>query len=443
MVNKWNKILNDSIHRKVPIFPLITFRIFFGLLLLFSTIRFWSKGWIYTQYIEPKVFFPFIEGIHPVPGIGMYVIFSVMILASIFIVLGLFYRASTFSFFILFTYVELLDKTNYLNHYYFVSLCTFLMIWLPAHRYYSMDVWRKAVKPISEIHVGFINAIKLQLGLVYFFAGIAKLNYDWLFNAQPLKLWLSANVHQPFIGWTFRYKITAFLFSWFGMLFDTTIPFLLSFRKTLPYAYIVVLGFHIMTGILFPIGVFPWMMIVATTIFFPNHVHQKIITLLSSCLSIPPSSKPISSQGFPKSLRLAFSLFFILQIIIPLRHVAYPGNIFWNELGYRFSWRVMLMEKAGHITFFVEDGDKKHMVANYDYLTPQQEKMMATQPDMIVQFAQFLESSFKEKGFKEPKITAQSWVTLNGRSSRPFIDPQKDLAKVNKNQLSTIVLPYE
>lgn len=443
MTSRWNTILQHLIFRKVPVFPLITFRILFGILLLISTIRFWAKGWIYSQYIEPKIFFPFIEGIQPLAGIGMYVVFGLMILASILIVLGLYYRISIFSFFLLFTYVELLDKTNYLNHYYFVSLCTFLMIWLPAHRYFSLDVWRKSVTPLKEIEVAFINIIKLQLGIVYFFAGIAKINYDWLINAQPLKMWLSANVHQPAIGWIFRYKITAYIFSWFGMLFDTTIPFFLSFRKTLPFAYAAVIGFHLMTALLFPIGVFPWMMIVATTIFFPDHIHQKFIKTLSSVFPGSSETKPGVYGGLQKAGVYAFVFFFMLQIAIPFRYLAYPGNLFWNELGYRFSWRVMLMEKAGHITFFVEDGDKKHMVANYDYLTPQQEKMMATQPDMIMQFARFLEEEFKQKGFENPKITTQSRVTLNGRSGKTFIDPTIDLTKVEKNQLSSIVLPHE
>ncbi len=439
----WNNIVKHTIYRKVPIYPLITFRILFGGLLLISTVRFWAKGWIFSQYIEPKIFFPFIEGMQPLPGAGMYAVFSLMIVAALFITLGFFYRLSTTCFFILFTYVELLDKTNYLNHYYFVSLCTFLLIWLPANRYFSLDVWRRVVEPVKEIQVAFINIIKLQLGIVYFFAGIAKLKYDWLINAQPLKLWLSANVHQPVIGWIFRYKITAYVFSWLGMLFDTTVPFLLSFRKTLPFAYAAVIGFHLLTALLFPIGVFPWMMIVATTIFFPDHFHQKFIKKLSSFFTRTSDLKMTTYPRLPKAVTIVFALFFVLQITIPLRHLAYPGNLFWNELGYRFSWRVMLMEKAGHIAFFVEDGDKKHLVANYDFLTPQQEKMMATQPDMIMQYARFLENHFKAQGFENPKITTQSRVTLNGRASKPFIDPGIDLTKVKKNQLSTIILPYE
>ena len=41
----------------------------------------------------------------------------------------------------------------------------------------------------------------------------------------------------------------------------------------------------------------------------------------------------------------ALTLFAIIQVAMPLRHYAYPGNVRWNEEGYRFAWRVMLTEK--------------------------------------------------------------------------------------------------
>ena len=427
--------------KKVTIAPLVTFRILFGILMLFSVIRFWLNGWIHTQYIEPRLYFPFIEGLRPIEGQGMYGIFFLIGLSALMISLGYFYRIFTTLFFVLFTYVELLDKTNYLNHYYFISLVSFLLVFLPAHRNFSLDVSRGVVTSTSKIQVIYINVIKLQLGIVYFFAGIAKINYDWLFNAQPLKLWLSSKVHLPIIGWVLRYKVTAYIFSWFGMLFDTTIPFFLAFKRTMPYAYIVVVIFHLTTGVLFPIGVFPLVMILGTTIFFPASFHEKVINRLSNLFRY---SRRISVLGnAPKTHMIFFVAFFCVQVLIPLRYLMMPGNVFWSEQGYRFSWRVMLMEKAGDITFFVEDGDRKHMVANYEYLTPQQEKMMSTQPDMILQFVRFLEKEFEEKGFKDPKITARSYVTLNGRPSRPFINPEIDLSKVSLMQSSRFILPYD
>lgn len=442
-MSRWKTISESLIFRNVAIAPLVTFRIFFGLLMLISIIRFAANGWIKSLYIDPQFFFPFVEGLAPIEGQGMYLIFFLMGLAALLITLGYFYRIATLSFFLLFTYVELIDKTNYLNHYYFVSIVSFLLIWLPAHRRFSLDIWRNAVKARSHVAIGYINVLKLQLAIVYFFAGIAKINYDWLINAQPLKLWLSAQTHKPLIGWIFKYKLTAYFFSWFGMIYDVTIPFFLAFKKTLPYAYFFVVAFHLMTWWLFPIGMFPFIMIIATTIFFPSAFHEKILRKLETMFK----TRGASDSAFICTLRpvyaLLFALFFALQIILPLRFLTYPGNVFWNEAGYRFSWRVMLMEKAGHATFYVTEGDKKHMVANYEYLTPQQEKMMATQPDMIVQFAKFLKEEYKTKGFTDPQIQVESFVTLNGRPNKRFIDPSVDVASKEMYEERDWVLAYE
>lgn len=442
MVTNRSTISTQLITKKVTNAPLVTFRVLFGLLMFLSIVRFWANGWIYTQYIEPKFFFPFIPGVAPLSGGGMYAVFFLMALSALGIMTGLFYRWSTAVFFLLFTYVELIDKTNYLNHYYFVSLMSFLLIWLPAHHRFSLDVWRGAVAFAKEIPVVFINVIKLQLGIVYFFAGIAKINYDWLIHAQPMKLWLSSLTHKPLIGELLRYKITAYLFSWAGMFFDTTIPFLLMVKKTLPFAYMAVIVFHLLTGWLFAIGMFPYIMIVATTIFFPAHFHEKLLTKAEGFFKRVKNQPDVENRPGQKVRFAFFVAFFALQILIPMRYLAYPGNIFWNESGYRFSWRVMLMEKAGQVSFYIIEDTKKHLVANYEYLTPQQEKMMATQPDMILQFAHFLHDEFQQKGFTDPKIKVESFVTLNGRPHRPYVDPELNLSDKNL-KTSEMVLAYE
>lgn len=89
----------------------------------------------------------------------------------------------------------------------------------------------------------------------------------------------------------------------------------------------------------------------------------------------------------------------------------------------------MLMEKAGYTVFNVHDPQtgKFEQANNHEYLTPVQEKMMSTQPDMILQFAHYLEEVYREKGFVDPAITVESFVTLNGRRSQRFINPQRDL----------------
>lgn len=438
-----HRFSDSFIHRQVPIAPLVIFRIIWGLLMFVSVVRFAANGWIASLYIDPSFYFSFIPGIAPLPGMGMYVVFAGMGLASIGVALGYYYRFSAGSFFILFTYVELLDKTNYLNHYYFVSLVSFLLMFLPSHRSFSYDVRFRGTKEVSNVSVGFLYLLRVQLGIVYVFAGLAKINTDWLIRAQPLKIWLASKVHIPLIGGAFRYSATAYVFSWFGMLYDITVPFFLCIRKALPYAYAAVVIFHLMTWLLFPIGMFPFIMIAATTLFFPVEVHERVLKWLRRMTKQNPQI-PQSEWSISTGAKVFFGIFVLVQLALPLRFFLHNGDLYWNESGYRFSWRVMLMEKSGAITFYVSDGERRVAVNNLDYLTPQQEKMMATQPDMIAQFADFLKQEYEKKDFQNPKVYADSWVSLNGRPSRTFADPKIDLtSEIVKTPRSNWIVQHD
>ena len=124
----------------------------------------------------------------------------------------------------------------------------------------------------------------------------------------------------------------------------------------------------------------------------------------------------------------------LLQLILPLRYLVYPEGLFWHEQGYRFSWRVMLIEKAGYAEFKIKDKEGRvSWVNNCQYLTPQQEKMMATQPDMLLQFAHKLRDEYSSIGWENPQVFVDSWVTLNGRGSRRFVKSNINLAEINSN----------
>ncbi|AEV32538.1 Vitamin K-dependent gamma-carboxylase [Owenweeksia hongkongensis DSM 17368] len=440
------RFLTTNSRLQTSLAPLAVFRIIFGLLMLFATIRFWIKGWIYDLYIAPQFHFKYygFEWVHALPGNWMYVIFAIMALAAIGIALGFYYRISATLFFLTFTYVELLDVANYLNHYYFVSLISLIMIFLPAHRLSSLDVRYGRAPLTKEGNWWYVNIIRLQLAIVYFYAGVAKLNPDWLLEALPLKMWLPAQADMPLIGFLFDYEWVAYAFSWFGAFYDLTVPFFLWNKKTRPYAFLVVVVFHLLTWILFPIGVFPWVMIFSTLIFFSDDFHKKILHLLKPVfknhqISTSPLKLPALLQG-------GFIVFICFQLIWPWRFLAYPGHLFWTEQGYRLSWRVMLMEKAGYAIYHITDPTTGNTgeVHPGDYLTPNQEKQLATQPDLILQFAHFLEKEYQEKGIEDPIITAEVYVTLNGQGSRLFIDPNTDLTKVNDSfAAKEWILPYE
>jgi hypothetical protein len=422
--------------RTVSAAPLAVFRIGLGFMLLFGIIRFWNKGWIEDLYISPKYYFPFYGFDFVVPlGSYTYLLFAVCGISALFFALGLFYRLASISLFLSFTYIELIDKSTYLNHYYFISMICLLMIFLPAHVFFSIDA-----KINKKLHSGYIPAwtldsVKLFVSMLYFFAAIAKINSDWLLHAQPLKIWLIARNDMPLIGFLFNYKWTPYLFSWFGFLYDLTIPFLLWNKKTRLVAYGAVIVFHLLTSLLFPIGMFPYIMIVTALIFFSEDFHLKLLSRLNNLFKgseefISTTNKCSFKQLNQKVIIGVFALFFFIQIVLPFRYLLYPGKLFWTEEGFRFSWRVMLIEKAGYAEFKVKDAvsGKWVVVNNHEFLTKLQEKMMATQPDMILQYAHILRDHYAKNGFEKPQVFVDSYVTLNGRLGRVLVDPNIDLA---------------
>ncbi len=452
-----NNFVNKLFFSKKSIAPLVVFRILFGVATLFSTSRFLILGWVNLHFVATKVQFKYdgFEWVKLLPESYMYFIHFLMIIASIGIIFGAFYRICAVLFFLCFTYCELIDITYYLNHYYFVSLISFLMCFVPANAFYSIDAWKNKNIEQKTVPNWCILIFKFQLLIVYFFAGIAKINYDWLINALPLKIWLPANNNLPIIGSLFNHSFTAHVFSWAGMLFDIFIGLFLLNKLTRFWAWLLVIFFHVITGIMFQIGVFPLVMVASTLIFFSTEFHlkcihylKKVFHLKNGTVTTKNSNKYFPLIRFKNNLITTIFLFawMLFHLLFPLRYIFYKGNIFWTEEAYRFSWRVMLMEKAGTATFYVlEDQTKKEgVVDNTEFLNPHQEKQMAMQPDLILQYAQFLKNHYKNKGLKVSKIRADVYVTLNARPSKLLIDTQQNLLEITDSwKPKNWILPFD
>jgi len=393
-------------------YPLAIFRIAFGLLMFGSQIRFLAKGWVADLYIDPPFHFPYrgFEWVQVLPASWMYALVICCALCALLIALGLIYRLATISFFLSFTYLELIDKTWYLNHYYFISLVGFLMIFIPAHRAWSLDNLIRGRKVPLAVPQWSLWILQFQLGIVYVFAGIAKLKYDWLIKGEPMKTWLSARTDFPLIGTYFDSDWMAYLFSWGGTLYDLFIVFFLLNRRTRPWAYVAVWGFHVMTWLLFPIGMFPWIMIAATLVFFDENDWQKIFPRIGDHFETKPQPASI--------LRLAIislAIYMLIQVSLPLRHFILPGDVLWNEKGLRFAWHVMVMEKNGMVTYYMHDPEsgKKWTETPNRYLIPAQTRQMAFQPDMIQQFGEFLEKEWEKKGYPDIQVEIENRVCVN------------------------------
>jgi len=428
------------------------FRLAFGLMMLMSLIRFAAYDWIDKFYIQPSFHFSYygFDWIKPL-GIYTYIIFITAGITAFFVAIGFKYRFSIITFFLTFTYIELMDITYYLNHYYFISLVSFVLIFLPANAYFSVDSYKNKDLAFAKIPRWNLDILKIMLAVVYIYAGVAKINSDWLMEAMPLRIWLPANADLPLIGSFLKETWVAYAFSWFGMIYDLGIVFLLLYKRTRLIGFFFVVVFHVLTRILFPIGVFPYVMIISTLIFFDASFHQKVLFYLSRLFQI---STAIWENGKTKTThftnihkaKLAFlSAVLVLQLAVPFRYFLYPHELFWTEEGYRFSWRVMLMEKAGYIQFKVTDAITKKTihVNNSQFLTRFQEKQMSFQPDFIIQYAHYLHDFYQEQGINNPIVNADSYVALNGRLSQRYIDPNINLAQEHDTfQHKNWILPF-
>lgn len=437
------------------------FRVIFGLVGLAVVFRLFAHGWIGELYIEPERHFtyPVFEWVRPWPGWGMYLHFAALGVLSVCIAAGYRYRLCAALFFVGFTYAELIDRTTYLNHHYWIALAALLMIFLPLNRVWSVDAWRNpAMSADSSLPSWVMWALRAQVGVVYVFAGIAKLNPDWLLNAQPMRIWLYQHGDMPLFGPLLQEAWAAYAMSWAGAAFDLTIVGWLLWKRTRFWAYLVLVGFHLATWILFPrLGIFPWMMIGASLVFFDPDWPRRVIRAVGVKELRSPSPQPSRIEGErvsapsrssweTRAVLVGLGAFALVQIMMPLRHFAYPSNVRWSEEGYLFSWRVMLTEKVGFVQFRVRDPETRQawIVSPDEYLTPLQVERMAFQPDLILQTAHFVAEDFAERGFPGVTVKADAFVSWNGRPNARLIDPDADLAAIAPGLgPKWWVLPYE
>jgi len=437
--------LSQILTRPTDAATLATFRVLFGAIMVWEVYRYHVYDRIFRYYILPQFyftyeFFPFLT---PLPGQLMYLVFFIIGLSALGIALGFFYRVSAILFFLSYTYVFLLDKAQYNNHYYLISLLAFLLIWVDAHRWASIDQKLRPNLQAETIPLWHHFIFKAQFVIVYFYAGVAKLNIDWL-AGEPMRRWLLGRADYPLFGPFFASEWGAYFFSYGGLIFDLSIGFLLLWKRTRLLAVVPLLFFHLTNKWLFNIGIFPYMMIAATILFADAGWPRRL--LRSAKLKLPGTMPTPGKKS--RAVALSFvGLYLALQILIPLRHWLYPSYVAWSEEGHRFSWRMKLRGKSGNIEYFITDPDA-HQSWQVDLrkdLTARQIDKMATRPDMMIQYASYLKQEALAAGIERPIVRANAWVSLNGRPLQQIVDPQANLAEAPLNILAPAqwLLPFD
>ncbi|MDP2435613.1 MAG: HTTM domain-containing protein [archaeon] len=426
-------------------------------------------------YFVPRVRFhyPYMEWVEMLDGGTMRLLCLLLILTGLLVSVGFFTQAALLTYNVIFTYIFLLNRSEYLNHFYLLIVINAMLLVYPLAAGHSVDAWlfpsssRRPTVPRWTL-VLFLA----QLAIVYTFAGIVKINADWL-RAEPLVHWLGkrAAIH-PLLG----QELTAYLFSYGGLVYDLTVFPLLLWRRTKLLGVILSCFFHLTNKYIFNIGIFPWMMLASTTLFFhPSWPHmiffrpppdplpaiQPFLFHASkeTSRSVPSSSSSSSSSSlvphfakrptqvlrvhrplsWEKVALITLALLFLAQqVVVPLRSLQYEGDVAWTEYGHLFSWRMKLRDKACEGSFSVElsvsNQTVLYQVSPSEFVTRRTWTRIKSRPDMIVEFAHAISNAYNHLGSgaddKPPRVFANIRCQLNFRPVQQFTNPEVDLSSL-------------
>ena len=420
-------MLNRLLFTKVDNSQLLIFRVFFGILIALESYGAIATGWVKETLINPKFTFSFIgfEWLQPLPGNGMYFYFFIMGTLGIFIAFGFKYRFSIITFTVMWFAVYLMQKSSYNNHYYLLALISFFMCFFPANRDYSIDARRNSLIQSNSMYSYVKWIIILQLFLVYTYAAIAKLYGDWL-DFGIIEILMNNKITYPIIGSVLQETWVHKTVGITGIAFDALIVPALLWKPTRKVAFIISIVFHLLNSIIFQIGIFPYLALAFTVFFFEADTIRCIFFKKKEAFNNPIVQVP----SYQKLIIFGGSIYFLIQLLLPIRHHFIKDNVLWTEEGHRLSWRMMLRNRVGKIQFKVVNNEtgESHIVKLKNHLTKKQMGKIAAYPDFIWQFAQVLKQDYTANGDNISVYTVNSKVSINGKPYKAFVDPKVDLA---------------
>ncbi len=426
---------------------LVVFRMGFGLIMFFDMLRY---GWYFNvseRYANTDFHFKYLGfgWVEAPPGDGLQWLLTGLAVLAAMIATGFLYRWATLLFTLGFTWFFLMDRAQYLNHFYMVWLFCVIMCIVPANRMWSLDSRLRRVQrsTVSPVWARWLLVAQLEIILIY--AGLVKLNPDWL-NLAPLEQWLAKRDDLWLVGELFTQRWAVALAAYGVIALHLVGAPLLLFKQTRVYVLVVYASFHCLNHFVFTIGIFPWMTLFASLLCLEPDWPRRAWSKVSGAQYLP---QPVTAPAMSMTPLLVgfIAIWLTVQVLLPLRHFTYDGDVAWNDKGHLFSWRMKLRSQRGDIMFLVRDraSNQAWLVDPYDYLTSKQVRKMRCRPDMILQFAGFLSEEFeRELDIDAPAVHAENRCSLNYRPHTAQVNPEIDLTTIKRtDSMNTWIFPLK
>jgi vitamin K-dependent gamma-carboxylase len=431
----------NNAFESVDIASIVFFRVTFGLLMAWHVWSFFTEHRLTGYFLEPHFLFKYygFACVHPWPGTGLYIHKIAVVVLALFIAAGFIYRASTALFLIGYLYFFLLDETRYQNHQYLICLFSFLLIFIPADRAFSVDAILRRKTDAKAAPAWALWLLRGQMSVVYFYAGIAKLNPDWL-HGEPMRWVMAQHLDFPTIGKFFTQEWAVYTMSYGALLLDLFIVPLLLWRRTRIGAFFVISLFHLMNARLFNIDIFPWLAIAATTLFLSPDWPRRFFSIFHHGMSSRVIGGTELAGQRNQDLIFLFAIAYLgIQFLVPLYpfFLSLSGGSQWAFMQHRFCWRMMLRRQSMEGYFYVTDPntERTNRVSPKDILTPLQTVRINWEPDTVLQCAHYLANTMPRMGSKPLTVEARLFVSVNGRRPELFVNPNINLAAESRSLL--------
>lgn len=399
----------------------VWFRVVFGGVALIWVLKQFASGAIQQFHIQPSYHFHYygFEWVQPCSAIWTYREFAFLGIAAVLILLGACYRIAALTFALGFTHLFLVDRILYQNHYYLICLISWLMVVVPANRGWSVDAWVTGATD-SSIPRWVVWLLRFQVGVPYFFGGLAKVSSDWL-AGEPMRMMLAERTDFPLIGHYFTAEWCVFAFAYGGLLFDLLVVPALLTKRFRWLGCLAAIGFHVLNATLFTIGVFPWFMLLTLPIYFEPGTIRKWFSRRELAIT-----QPVANQALVSFTRIALlGAFVAWQVLLPLRHYLIPGNTNWTEEGHYFAWHMLLRGKTSALRLIATDvqSGRSGTIDLRRFVTEHQLIRLSRDPRMIHELVQYCSADLAAKGFDKVDLRVLSLVSMNGRKPQHMIDP--------------------
>ncbi len=422
----------DALNKPVDIAALVFFRIFSGALLAFELGNRLHYGVPQNRIaIDSHFTYVGLGWTQPTLSNFIYGFYAMAIAGGVGVALGLYYRLSAAMLFVGYTAMLITEKADYVNHRYLYVLVALILLITPAHRACSIDAWRKPSLASQTAPAWTLYLPLFQMSLVYFFAGVAKLDIDWL-NGRQMAIWLPKRINKSIWGELLATPWLPLVMAWSGLVFDLTVAPLMLWKRSRPWAFGAAAAFHLTNATIFGLASFPWFALLMTSLYFPPSWPRRLPWLGPKIGPQTPPEPPkrIQHSALGRWGLAAIALYAVIQLALPLRHWAFPGHPSWSEEGHRFAWRMMIRSKQGTVRYRVVDPatGKSTIEHPKDHLSDNQTRKLIRDPDMILELAHRIAAQYAQNGTPNVQVYALTQVKLNGHPHKPMIDPTVDLA---------------